>query len=334
MRNLLLVLSIVLTVQTATAQSIGIGTTTPNAKAALDISSTTKGLLIPSMTTSQRLLITLSASGPNGLMVYDTDKSEFYYYNGSGWSPILNGSYWTRPNAGRNRIANANDSIGIGTNSPTEWLDVDGNIRTRNNLIIDNNVDATGTVQAGQLVTSGNISAVGASLLNGDVTTNSDLVINNTAAILQLKSGGENKGFYQLSGNNVRMGTNSGNTTGNLIIRMNGNDRVSISPSGNIDLDGKITRGAVTGNANLLPVCMGQVFSDGSIINGTGNFTIEKDGTGVYIITSSQFVSTSIILVTPMAGADWFVGEYWTANKIVVIGSGDFRFSFVVYNLN
>jgi hypothetical protein len=334
MRNSLLVLSIILTVQTATAQSIGIGTTTPNAKAALDISSTTKGLLIPSMTTSQRLQITVSPSTPNGLMVYDTDRSESYHYNGSSWSPILNDSYWIRPSAGRNRIANANDSIGIGTNSPTEWLDVDGNIRARNNLVVNNNINATGSVQGGQLITSGSILAAGTSLLNGDVTTNSDLIINNTAAILQLKSSGENKGYFQLSGNNVRMGTNSGNTTGNLIIRMNGNDRISINPSGNIDLDGKITRTSVTGNAPLLPVCMGQVREDGAIINGTGNFTVEKDGTGVYIITCSQFVSTSIILITPMTGVNQFIGQYGAANKIFVLGSDNFLFNFIVYNLN
>ena len=54
----------------ARAQSVGIGTTTPDAKAALDIRATDKGLLVPRLTASQRAAI---ASPPQGLMVYQTD---------------------------------------------------------------------------------------------------------------------------------------------------------------------------------------------------------------------------------------------------------------------
>ncbi len=61
-----------------TAQSVGIGTTTPSASALLDVTSTTKGLLLPRMTTAQRIAIT----GVAGLVVYDTDFKEFYHHNG------------------------------------------------------------------------------------------------------------------------------------------------------------------------------------------------------------------------------------------------------------
>lgn len=108
------------------AQGIGIGTTTPNPKAALEINSTNKGILIPSMTSSQRIAI---PTPPNGLMVYDTDKNEFYHYNGTGWRAILNAGYWSRPITARDRIANTTDSIGIGTNSPTAKLHVNGDIK-------------------------------------------------------------------------------------------------------------------------------------------------------------------------------------------------------------
>lgn len=154
--------------QSVISQSVGIGTTTPNSKAILDLSSTNKGLLIPSMTTSQRFAI---SAPPNGLMVYDSDKNEFYHYNGTGWTAILNGGYWTRPITSRKKITNNVDSVGIGTNSPTEWLDVDGNIRSRNNVITDNDVLATGTVSSGGLTTSGNLFTAGTSSLIGNVST-------------------------------------------------------------------------------------------------------------------------------------------------------------------
>ena len=57
-----------------TGGSVGIGTTTPNSKAILDISSTTKGVLIPQMTTSQRDAI---SSAPEGLLIYNTTSNQF-----------------------------------------------------------------------------------------------------------------------------------------------------------------------------------------------------------------------------------------------------------------
>jgi hypothetical protein len=273
------------------AQSVGIGTTTPNSKALLDISSTTKGILIPRMTTSQRLAI---ATPPNGLLVYDTDKDEFHQYNGSGWRAILNSEYWSRPITSRSKISNLNDSVGIGLSLPAELLDVAGNIRT-----------------------------------------NGDLIIDNSSAILQLRSSAVNKCFVQLSGDNLRLGTFSGNTTGNVVVRLNGNDRVTISPAGNIDLDGKITRSAETGNASLLPVCFGQIAGSGGIINGTGNFTVVKTGDGIYEISCSLFTSTSVIIATPNQLPSAFGAGYLSPGKLVVFSSSpSTTFQFVVYNLN
>ena len=70
----------------ANAQSVGIGTPTPNSKAALDITSTTQGLLPPRMNSTQRAAIT---SPPAGLLVYQTDAvSGLYYYTGSLWTIV------------------------------------------------------------------------------------------------------------------------------------------------------------------------------------------------------------------------------------------------------
>jgi hypothetical protein len=62
--------------------NVGIGTSSPKASAALDISSSTKGLLIPRMATAQRNAI---AAPEKGLMVYDTSVAEFHYYDGGKW---------------------------------------------------------------------------------------------------------------------------------------------------------------------------------------------------------------------------------------------------------
>jgi hypothetical protein len=67
-------------------QGIGIGTNTPSNSAVLDVTSTSKGLLIPRMTSAQRGAI---VSPANGLMVYDITTSSFWYYNGAGWINML-----------------------------------------------------------------------------------------------------------------------------------------------------------------------------------------------------------------------------------------------------
>ena len=79
----------------------GIGTTTPNASAKLEIASTDKGLLIPRMTKAQREAITLS-SAANGLMVYQTDDLSGFYVNTSTTTTVA----WSRINSNWNRSGN------------------------------------------------------------------------------------------------------------------------------------------------------------------------------------------------------------------------------------
>ena len=61
---------------------VGIGTVNPHPSAILEVESIEGGLLTPRMTTVQRMAI----SGPaTGLLVFDINESNFYYYNGAMW---------------------------------------------------------------------------------------------------------------------------------------------------------------------------------------------------------------------------------------------------------
>lgn len=69
----------------------GIGTTTPDVSAKLDISSATKGLLVPRMTATERGAI---ATPAKGLLIYQTDGDAGFYVNtGTSSSKV-----WTRVN--------------------------------------------------------------------------------------------------------------------------------------------------------------------------------------------------------------------------------------------
>ncbi|MES2774025.1 MAG: hypothetical protein V4722_07560 [Bacteroidota bacterium] len=95
------------------SQSIGIGTTSPNSAAQLDISSSTKGILIPRMTQAQRVAI---ATPPAGLIVYQTTANiGFYYHDGTKWNWLPptsanDSSYWKT--TGNNGTADATHFIG------------------------------------------------------------------------------------------------------------------------------------------------------------------------------------------------------------------------------
>lgn len=66
--------------------NVGINNPSPAATAALDVTSTTQGMLVPRMLASQRLLIGTPGTPATGLLVYQTDApAGFYFYNGSAW---------------------------------------------------------------------------------------------------------------------------------------------------------------------------------------------------------------------------------------------------------
>jgi hypothetical protein len=86
----------------ANAQSVAINNsgTAANSSSMLDVSSTTKGMLLPRMTSSQRSAINTPAEG---LIVYDTDTRGFWYYNNNVWNEIpksAEGGSLTLPFAG------------------------------------------------------------------------------------------------------------------------------------------------------------------------------------------------------------------------------------------
>jgi hypothetical protein len=108
-KKMILILFLQCCLMVATAQ-VSVNTTgaAPNASSMLDVSSTTKGILVPRMSSAQRAAI---ATPANGLLVYDNSLNQFYYYNGTAWLalPTSNaaGSGWLLGgNSGTNPATN------------------------------------------------------------------------------------------------------------------------------------------------------------------------------------------------------------------------------------
>ena len=74
----LLILVLLLHVLSGQAQNVGIGTTTPNANALLDLQANNKGVLFPRLTSAQRNAI---VNPPDGLHLFNTDERCLNFYD-------------------------------------------------------------------------------------------------------------------------------------------------------------------------------------------------------------------------------------------------------------
>jgi len=205
---------------------MGIGTTSPDTSSMLDVRSTTKGFLAPRMTTAQRNAI---ISPANGLVVYDTDLSSLYFFNGTDWSAI--GSQ-----GGANRINYVlvkseadfpTPAAGVITLDSKTLYEINGTIILNNSINlngayvigVDTNEDKL--VRVGGTIFSGNnggsirnlvLSAPGGTVFNIDASsgTNNTLVFQNSI-VANSGSVGTLSNFFMVFSNIVQF---SGNTNG------------------------------------------------------------------------------------------------------------------------
>jgi len=148
----------------ATHAQVAINTTgaAPDNSAMLDITSSIKGLLTPRMTSVQRTAI---ASPATGLLVYDTDLSLFYYYNGASWTPL------TPPTSAWS--VNGNSGTVGGTNFIGTTDNQDFDIRTNN--ILHTRIRANGVIE---VFNTGRSTYLGQNAgVNDDFTNNDNVAV-------------------------------------------------------------------------------------------------------------------------------------------------------------
>ncbi|MGL5889177.1 MAG: hypothetical protein ACRC3B_04795, partial [Bacteroidia bacterium] len=93
LQRLLVLFFCIVSTSAIKAQNVGINATgaAPNASAMLDIVSTSRGLLIPRMTSVQRTAI---ASPAQGLYVFDLTTNSFWFHNGTIWVELSENNGW------------------------------------------------------------------------------------------------------------------------------------------------------------------------------------------------------------------------------------------------
>lgn len=93
----------------------------PDPSAMLDVKSTSHGMLIPRMTASERDAI---GSPADGLIVFVTTDSSFYYKRANGWVKLVAGADDDWVISGNNIYSNVSGNVGIGLNNPQNLLHV------------------------------------------------------------------------------------------------------------------------------------------------------------------------------------------------------------------
>ena len=119
---------------------VGIGTTSPDGSAALDVTATDKGFLMPRMTTVQKDAITNPATG---LQVYDLDTKSVWTYDGSAWKESSGGGKFV--DGATPDIAYYEGKVGIGRNA-----------FANHKLWVEGNTEGSGTITTAKVVTNYN----------------------------------------------------------------------------------------------------------------------------------------------------------------------------------
>lgn len=145
-----------------------------NAILDVDVASNNKGVLIPRLTSAQRIAIPGLGAADQALLVYDETTDSFWYWDGTQWVEISNGNneWELLGNAGTNPAINfvgttdntdlvvrtnsveamrvaSNGNVGIGTPTPAHKLHVVGDTRIFGNFVNQDLIGShSGTVQS------------------------------------------------------------------------------------------------------------------------------------------------------------------------------------------
>ena len=221
-----------------TSGSAGIGTLSPNASALLDVTSTTKGLLMPRMTKTQRDAIATPATG---LIIFQTNQTPgFYWYSGTQWVQMSNG----KANLSLNNLSAVtaiNQSLLPGV---TNSIDLGSGANSWRDLYLGGNAGIAGNSQIG-----GTLGVTGNSLLGSNLGVSGNTQIGGTLGVTGNSLLGGNLG---VTGNSQIGGTFD--VTGNSIFGGNlgvtGNSQIggTFDVTGNSLLGGNL---GVTGNGAI-----------------------------------------------------------------------------------
>ncbi len=300
MKSSLLATFILLTsVYAQLSAQVGVGTTTPHVSAQLELASTTKGFLVPRMTSAQKLAI---ASPADGLLVYDTDtQMHWFYKSGIGWTIAGSGSFVLPYSNTLNNPATLFSITNLGDGTSIEGI----------------NSSTTSSISAIRGIVSNTAPGGFAAALRG---------INNGTGGLGIgiygSQNGSGWGVYGVTPNGLGV---YGNATGNGFgVYANSNTGTGLQATSNSGLPATFD---IFNNANNNTVINASSVGNGTVVNittsgnGAGLRSSTGAGFGVHGITS--VISSAGVIGDNNGGGEAIVGRTTSDIAGAVVGRND-----------
>lgn len=233
---------------------VGIGTASPNNNAVLDISSSTKGILIPRTSTVTRI----SIPSTKGLLLYDTTTNSLWSNDGTSWTETVNSNtgWGTKGNISTNPSINF---MGTADNQPlrfrlnNSWAG-EWNKASRNFSIGDgalqNRAGGSGNIALGSGAMFGHTNPSGIVAIGDSALANlSGGIGGSNTAIGQRALYANSNGFYNTAVGNLSM---PANTTGqyNTALGMS-TLRFNTTGTNNVALGAYTLANNIDGNKNI-----------------------------------------------------------------------------------
>jgi len=298
MKHILTMVFLLLLILNLNAQvKIGGNPVAPVSSAVLELDGgNNRGLLLPRM---RKMDIVAIINPAEGLTIYATDEQVMYLRRSGNWVKVSSNAdafslpYSNHFNYDGTLLELTNffsNGVCIQALAQSDGYGVRGATTIGTGI---NGIATQSTGVAGYFINNGggrslismNKTGIGTEnpvgLLHVDAmnTTADAMIINDQSPTLQLQSAGIDKGYIQTSGNDFRLGTNAANTSGSIIMRTKGIDRVKI------DSTGKMNIGSGTYSPGMLNVLGGGIcIEDGTspslkFINGSEpTFSLYQQG--------------------------------------------------------
>ena len=288
---------------------VGIGTGTPNSSAVLELVSTSKGLLVPRLTSAQTAAITLPATS---LLIYQTDGSPGFYYN-AGTPGLPN---WIAISGPDGTVS----SISTGTGLTGGPITATGTISAQNTVALWNANSLQGTSVSATAPVNGQLLQFNGNSWAGAFSTWANMALSNlTSTSINQSLLPNNSGVYNLGSSTLLW--NSAWFTGNVNLNITASIAgINVEHYGN---SGTPIKAVINSAANSTVCLLSQTYGTGRLCE-FDNFNESNPNSLIYLANAGtgKWLDAGGNAYLSSGGTNWVNASDVNAKQNIVLVNG------------